>query len=458
MFYANPVIDTDSYKFSHYLQYPEGMEYNYSYFESRGGDYNHTVFFGLQYLLHELAKPITKEMVDEAEALANAHGFADFNREGWDIIVNEYNGKLPIRIKAVPEGSVVPYRNVLTTVENTDPRLGWLTSYVETKLARLWYPCTVATRSWTCRRIIEGFLNKTSDNPEAEIPFKLHDFGSRGVSSLETAAIGGAAHLVNFLGTDTVVALQFLQKYYGAEMPGFSIPAAEHSTMSPYGRDGEADAYRNMLEKFGDGNLVAVVSDTWDIYNAAENIWGEQLKSEVEAANALVVIRPDSGDPVEVVTKLIQILDEKFGSATNTKGYKVLNNVRIIQGDGMDQDQIRVVYWHITNMGYAADNLAVGMGAGLLQKLNRDTCKFAYKTSWMQINGKSVDVYKDPVTDKGKKSKKGRLSLISRNGHYETVPEQDYGDELEVVFENGEIKKTQTLEEIRERAANVRWI
>lgn len=454
MFDINPILDTDSYKLSHWLQYPPGMTRNYSYFESRGGEYTHTVFFGLQYLLHQLTTRITKEMVDEAEVIAHDHGFKDFNRAGWDIIVNEYGGKLPIKIKAVPEGTVVPTRNVLTTVENTDPRLGWLTSYVETKLSRLWYPCTVATRSWACKRIIYGFLLKTSDDPDGQIPFKLHDFGSRGSTSLESAAIGGAAHLVNFMGSDTLPPIPFLRKYYNQiEMPCFSIPAAEHSTITAWGKNNEVGGFRNMIKQFGPGAYVAVVSDSYDIYNACEHLWGEQLKAEVEAMNAILVVRPDSGDPVEVVGKVVNILADKFGYAINSKGYKVLNKVRVIQGDGMNQEQIRKVYRNLYEQGFAADNLAVGMGAGLLQNLNRDTCKFAYKTSWMKINDESVDIYKDPVTDKGKRSKRGRLSLVDNMGVLTTVPETAFGDVLETVFENGEIVKTYTFDEVRRAAA-----
>lgn len=454
MFTTSIIQNVDSYKASHWKQYPENTTFNYAYFEARrGGEHKNIVFFGLQYILKEyLTRRITKEEVEEAAKFFEAHG-EPFNYDGWMKIVNDHDGKLPVRIRAVPEGTVVPEDNVLFTVENTDPELAWLTSYLETMLARVWYPCTVATRSWACRRVIMEYLKKTSDNPEQEIGFKLHDFGSRGVSSEEQAAIGGAAHLVNFLGTDTVSGVVLLQRYYNAEMAGFSIPAAEHSTMSPYGREGEVDAFRNMIKQYGHLQLVAVVSDTWDIYNACENLWGKALKQEVEDMEAMLVVRPDSGDPVEVVENVVKILAEKFGTSQNAKGYKVLNNVRVIQGDGMDPDQIRRVYRKLYEEGFAADNLAVGMGAGLLQKLNRDTCRFAYKTSYMVIDGKGVEVYKEPATDKSKKSKRGMLSLIEKNGYLMTVPKQDFGDLLEVVFENGELIKEHTLDEIRERAS-----
>lgn len=450
MFETSLLLDVDSYKFSHAFQYPPNTTKNYAYLEARkGSQYGNIVFFGLQYYLMEyLSKPFRLSEILEAENIAKEHG-VPFNKEGWRYIFEKHGGYLPLSIKAVPEGTVVPANNILMSVENTDPKCAWLTSYVETMLSRLWYPCTVATRSWNCRNIIKGFLDKTSDNPEAEIGFKLHDFGSRGVSSRETAAIGSAAHLVNFMGTDTVAGLMFLRKYYGAKMPGFSIPAAEHSTITAWGKDGEVEAYRNMIKQFGDGALVAVVSDSYDIYHAVEKLWGETLRQEVLDMNATLVIRPDSGDPVKVVGDIAAILAEKFGYEYNSKGYKVLNKVRIIQGDGMSEEMIRHVYQKLYDAGFAADNLAVGMGGGLVQKLDRDTCRFAYKTSYMEIAGKGVDIYKQPKTDSSKNSKRGKLSLVQTNGTYQTVPFRSYGDILEEVFRNGEVLKETTLDEIR---------
>jgi len=452
MFTTSLILDTDSYKASHWKQYPPGLTHNYSYFESRGGDYDNVVFFGLQYYLKEyLTRPITKDDVEQAAALFASHG-EPFNKDGWMKVVEKHKGFLPIKIKAVPEGTIVPTGNILMSVESTDPELAWVSSYIETLLSRVWYPSTVATRSWACKQIIKRYLDKNSDDPEGQIKFKLHDFGSRGSTSAESAAIGGAAHLVNFLGTDTVVALSFLQKYYGAKMAGFSIPAAEHSTITAWGKEGEVKAYENMIKQYGDGGMFACVSDSYNIYNACRDIWGEKLRRQVQEMNATLVVRPDSGDPVSVVCSVIDILAEKFGTSLNYKGYKVLKNVRIIQGDGMNQDQIQQVYHAIDQKGYSADNLAVGMGGGLLQSLNRDTCKFAYKTSYMEIDGRGVDIYKDPITDKGKQSKRGRLSLIDNLGKLQTVPQTAYGDLLETVWENGKLVRDENLEDIRARA------
>lgn len=452
----NLILDTDSYKTSHYLQYPPGTEQQFSYFESRGGQYPETVFFGLQYIIKKyLSQPILEEHVQEAWELMKAHG-VPFNLEGWMHIVNDHKGKLPLRIKAVPEGSVVPTHNVLMTVENTCPKCFWLTSYIETVLVRLWYPITVATRSFFAKKKILDVLNQTSDDPRGQIAFKLHDFGSRGVSSSESAAIGGAAHLINFMGTDTVVATKMLRDYYGIPMAGFSIPAAEHSTITAWGKEGEVDAYRNMLTQFAKpGSLVAVVSDSYDIWNAAEKLWGEQLRQQVIDSGATVVIRPDSGNPPDVVLKLLTILESKFGSKLNKAGYKVLNNVRVIQGDGVNDDSILEVLAKAARVGqFSADNIAFGMGGGLLQQLNRDTQKFAYKCSAIRI-GKDDwrNVSKNPVTDPIKKSKAGRLDLLYQDGKYKTILESEggWGSVLRTVYFEGELMIDEKFDDIRAR-------
>lgn len=448
----NLILDTDSYKYSHWLQYPPNTSYMFSYLESRGGKYSQTVFFGLQYLLTQyLSNPITMEMVEEANKFAELHG-EPFNYEGWKYIATDLKGKLPIRIRAVPEGTVVPTSNILMSVESTDPKCFWVVSFFETLLMRVWYPITVATQSFHIKKLIKSYLEKSSDVPDQEINFKLHDFGSRGVSSQESAGIGGAAHLVNFLGSDTVVGVYFANKFYHHEMAGFSIPAAEHSTMTMWGKENEADAYRNMLKSYGKpGALVAVVSDSYDLYNAVENIWGGTLKQEVINSGATIIVRPDSGNPAEVVLKTLQLLEKKFGSTYNTKTYRVLNNVRVIQGDGINEESIREILKTITASGYSATNVAFGMGGALLQQVNRDTQKFAFKCSAARINGKLVEVFKDPVTDHGKRSKKGPLDLVLRNDKFETVPGIDnFGTQLKVVYENGKIVKETTLNKVRE--------
>ncbi|MBO0612165.1 nicotinate phosphoribosyltransferase [Thiothrix fructosivorans] len=456
--FTNLILNTDSYKASHFLQYPAGTQVVSSYIESRGGQFPQTLFFGLQAFIKEyLLKPVTTADIDEAEALFAAHG-VPFFRQGWEQIVQQYGGFLPIEIQALPEGMVAPTGNALVQIRNTDPQAFWLTSYLETALLRaVWYPTTVATLSWQVKQSIRQSLENTCDNPVAELPFKLHDFGARGVSSHESAALGGMAHLVNFMGGDTVVALLAARKYYGADMAGFSIPAAEHSTITAWGRAGEADAYANMLQQFGQaGKLLAVVSDSYDIYHAVSEIWGRQLRAQVENSGATVVIRPDSGVPEDIVPEVLERLYAAFGGHVNSKGYKVLSDcVRVIQGDGVDVDSIGVILQRIQQAGFSTENVAFGMGGGLLQKVNRDTLRFAMKASAMQINGAWRDVYKQPVTDSGKHSKRGRLAVIRDAGVLKTIREDALSWEsnlLRPVFRNGELLVDDGFDVIRTRS------
>ncbi len=451
----NIILNSDSYKYSQWNQYPPGTEYVYSYIESRGGLYDENVFFGLQAFIKEyLLEPITLEMIDEAEAIITAHG-EPFYRQGWEEILEHHNGYLPIEIKAVPEGTVINTSNVLVTVVNTDPRAYWLTSFLETSLLRaVWYPTTVATNSREIKKVIKQYLEETGD--VAGLSFKLHDFGARGVSSLESAGIGGCAHLVNFMGTDTVEALLFARRYYGADMAGFSIPAMEHSTVTSWGREHEVDSYRNMVKKnLKPGGLAAAVSDSYDIYEACK-LWGTELKQDVIDSGGILVVRPDSGEPWEVVLKCIQILEEHFGAKLNDKGYLVLNNVRVIQGDGINILSIKQILEALKNNGYSADNVAFGQGGALLQIVNRDDQRFAMKCSAICVNGEWREVFKDPVTDSGKRSKKGRLYLYkSPNAGWITsnIVSEGLDDQLQLVYKDGMIRRMQSLDEIRELAA-----
>ncbi|AKM38741.1 nicotinate phosphoribosyltransferase [Burkholderia contaminans] len=460
---ANPILNTDSYKASHFLQYPPDASAMFSYVESRGGRYDRTVFFGLQMLLKEyLCKPITHAMIDEARDFFTVHG-EPFNEAGWRYVVERYDGYLPVKIRAVPEGSVVPVHNVLMTVECDDPQVFWLASYLETMLLRVWYPVTVATRSWHLRQTIRRFLEKTDDDL-AQLPFKLHDFGARGVSSAESAAIGGAAHLVNFMGSDTVLGVLAANRFYREPMAAYSVPAAEHSTITSWGREHEADAYRNMIRRFGlPGAIVSVVSDSYDLF-AALDLWGGELRQAVLDSGATLVVRPDSGDPVAIVLQTVRALDASFGSTVNGKGRRVLNRVRVIQGDGVDELSIEAILSALDDAGYAAGNVVFGMGGGLLQQVNRDTQRFAMKCSAIRRGGVWHDVCKDPVTDQGKRSKKGWLTLLRhfRTGEYRTTTlpaawddrmlEGEWEDALETVFDTGRLLVDTSFAQVRARA------
>jgi nicotinamide phosphoribosyltransferase len=459
------VTRTDSYKFSQFLQYPKGTTHVSSYIESRGGE-DESVFFGLQAFIKEyLMTPVTMNDVKRAEKIVAAHGLP-FNRKGWEIIVNEYGGKLPLEIQAVPEGTVMETHNVQVQVVNTDPRLAWLTSYIETALLRaIWYPSTVATKSRKMKVLIAKALQETSDVPVMDqLMFKLHDFGARGASSAETAVLGGMGHLINFMGTDTFEALEGVMQFYNTdEIVGFSIPASEHSTITSWGRENEVKAYENMIDQFaGEGKIYACVSDSFDIYAATRDLWGDALKEKILASGGTLVIRPDSGNPETVPVEIVEILAEKFGFTVNSKGYKVLPpSVRVIQGDGINEHSLPKILENLKAAGFSADNIAFGMGGGLLQAWNRDTLKYAMKASALRIdNGPWIGFSKDPITDKGKRSKEGRLGLvldggIGSSGHH-TLPEEIANKKdnlLRTVFKNGELLVEDTFAEIRNRAA-----
>lgn len=458
---TNLILATDSYKHSHFLQYPPETRAISAYIEARPNDFaGEVLFMGLQpFLIDYLARPITQADIDEAEAICTAHG-VPLNRDGWQIILDDHGGFLPLEIRALPEGMIVPTGVPLVQVETTDPRLPWLATFIETALLRaVWYPTTVATLSRQCRLIIRAGLEQTSEDVEGQLPFKLHDFGARGVSSGESAGLGGMAHLVNFMGTDTMEGLIAARHYYGAEMPGFSIPAAEHSTMTSWGREREEAAYANMLDAFdGEGRLVAVVSDSYDLDVALTGIWGGTLRDKVLARKGTLVVRPDSGDPVETPVRAVKALWEAFGGTVNAKGYRVLDpHVRVIQGDGMTPATIAQLIDRLIAEGFAIDNLAFGMGGGLLQQVNRDTLRFAMKANAMRDTaGVWHDVAKAPATDPGKASKAGRLAVVRESGRLlakrmDAVAEAD--DLLRPVWRNGTMLVRHTFDEVRARAA-----
>jgi len=468
----NILMLSDSYKITHHLQYPAGTETIYSYFESRGGAHEELVFFGLQYFMRKyLAGPVvTMAKIAAAETYFRVHfshpvyGYNEslFNRKGWEYIVQKHGGRLPISIKAVPEGTVVPYKNVLFTLENTDPQCFWLSNFLETLLVQVWYATTVCTQSREQKKIIMQGLRDTGCGDVIDKGghlFKLHDFGFRGVSSVESAAIGSCGHLVNFLGSDTLVGLMLAKEHYSEPDAGYSVPASEHSTMTSWGRAGEVDAYRNMLEKYPTG-VVAIVSDSYDVFNACENLFGTELKDMIEKRNGQLVVRPDSGELPGIVLDVLEKLASKFTCTTTSTGHKLLPDcVRVLQGDGINIDSLAMIIKAMKDAGWAADNLAFGSGGALLQKLHRDTQKFAFKCSYALVSGVGRDVVKDPITDPGKRSKMGRLTLErGADGKITTITEgkgDPAKDMLVEVFKNGEVLVQVTLAQVRERAAVV---
>jgi nicotinamide phosphoribosyltransferase len=460
---TNLILSADSYKASHFLQYPQGTEVVNAYIEARGGAFPVALFFGLQAFVKQyLLQRVTAADIEEAAEVLAAHG-EPFNRAGWQHIVDVHGGYLPLEIEALPEGSVTPLRNAVVQLRNTDPDCGWLTSYVETALLRaVWYPSTVATLSWHAKQIIRRYLEATGSAVGLE--YRLHDFGARGASSDESAALGGLAHLVNFRGTDTLAAVIAGRRWYNTPMAGTSIPAAEHSTITAWGRAMELDAYENMLDQFArPGSVLACVSDSYDLW-AAIDLWGQKLKSKLEASGATLVVRPDSGNPLEVVPAALERLMTHFGYRTNELGYRVLpDHVRLIQGDGVDLASIEAILDACRARALSAANLSFGMGGALLQRVHRDTMQWAMKISAAQVAGQWREVYKSPVTDPGKRSKRGRLAVVPDLAcMVTTVSVEDLRGRqnlLRPVFRNGELLIEENMATVRTRAdAGLAWV
>lgn len=454
---------SDSYKFQHWNMIPKNTNKVYSYFESRAGaEYDSTVFFGLQYLLKEYftGSVVTRAKIDLAQKRVNAHlnNQNAFNIAGWKYILEKFGGKLPLRIKAVPEGTPVPTGNVLMTVENTGGvPTAFLSNYVEPLMTHVWAPSTVATASYHAKQMMKEFLIDTSDNLEALL-YMLHDFGFRGVSSFQSAYIEGAGHLINFMGTDTFPAVECAMDYYNApEVVAHSVPATEHSVMTARGRAGEMRILGDLLDEYPTG-ILSVVIDSYDyiafIKNAVVN-----YKDKILARDGKLVFRPDSGQPTKVTMEVLNCLADNFGYTINSKGYRVLNSkVGALWGDGIDINGIKEILTAMKSNGYSAENIVFGMGGGLLQKINRDTQRFAFKSSYQERDGVGYDIFKDPI-DSSKRSKRGMLMLVKGDdGKLKTIRQDSDAategfDLLEDTLVDGRLYRDMTFDEVRRNAA-----
>ena len=455
-FHHNIIIDVDNYKHCHYSLYPPGTEYVSSYIESRGGILPSTMFVGLQaYIREYLMRPITLEDIDEAEFVEREQGM-HFNRDNWLGILNDHGGFLPVEIEAVPEGTVLPPKNVLVQLINTDPKYFWATSFFETSLLRaVWYPTTIGSISWLCKQVIKDSLEQTSDNPGV-IRHMLHDYGARGVSSQQSAALGGLAHLVNFAQSDTLPGIIAAKRYYNAGHVSNSGPNSEHAGFCAWGRENEAAALSNMLDMYAENGVALLLTDTYDHENCVKNIVGRELKEKIRNFPGLVGIRPDSGDVVQVTSDTTEWLMDAFGYEVNSKGYKVLPPyLRVVQGDGVNFPVLPKIFIELERRGFSAENAVYGMGGGLLQHFHRDTMNFGQKASAVRVNGEWRDIYKSPTGSDFKVSKKGRLALKYENGTYTTVPRDSIPSEENVlipVFRNGKLLKKWDFTELIERS------
>ena len=475
----NRVCLADSYKYSHTSQYPQNMVAMYDYMESRGGVYPATKFFGLQYYLKKyFSTPIEVTEVLEAADYAKKHG-VPFDIEGWKHIVYNLNGNLPIKIKAVPEGSLIPTGNVLMTIESTDPKVPWIAGWMETILMKIWYPTTIATKSHYVKEMLLKY------GSEDWSKFAYHSFGDRGSSSVEAAAIGGVAHLsAGFMGTDNFNCLRYANNYYNEEIAAYSVFATEHSTTTSRGKNGEEQFVIEMLENNPDAPIMSFVADSYDVFAFTEMCTAKNstIREIIESReHQVLVLRPDSGDPIAVINSMLEIMYNNGVFDTHIDGKLFSSNFRILWGDGITPEQIESILKHFTTSTedntslfekrvYAAENFIFGSGGDLMQNLTRDTQKFAIKCSSITteyedcnfaIQTEQIDIFKDPITDPGKKSKKGKVTTYYSEekdifftdsvGINFGEKYSDAKDILELVYENGKLLKEYTLDEIRQR-------
>ncbi len=463
----NPFLCLDVYKMAHMGLYRPGTTKVYSYLIARSDKkLPNVLWYGLQYYLEKYLtiKP-EKWMVDE---------FLEYHQEIVGGLPSEENikklyglvdlGYFPLEIKSLAEGTVIPTKNVLMTISNTHPDYCWVPGFFESLLLKVWNTSTVASYSLKYKELCKEFATKTCDD-ENHLPFQVHDFGYRGCSSEETAALSGSAHLINFMGTDTIPAIRLLKHYYDAKAPvGLSVPASEHSCMCSFGKQNEIGAFKHMLKVHPKG-IVSIVSDTYDFYNVLTN-FTDILREDILNRYGKVVFRPDSGNPEYIICGdpnaakdsnegrgALNILWEKFGGTLNSKGYKVLNpKVGLIYGDSFKN-----VLSNMLEQGFASSNLVIGVGGLLLQQHNRDDQGYAIKATYAEINGVPEDLIKDPVTDPGKKSHTGLLCLTKDvNGNWLTLdkctPAEENNGLLKQVFLNGQITRKFTFAEVKENS------
>ncbi|KAJ3322131.1 hypothetical protein HDV06_003582 [Boothiomyces sp. JEL0866] len=455
---------TDSYKTTHFYLYPDAKKMvAYGEFRKPYEKDNHDqrlVFYGIRYIIENyIAKKYTAEDVEQAASFFEHHNAGatkfPFPKDLFLKFVKENDGYFPVKIQALPEGSVI-YPHVPVYQITTEGEYARLVTYLETLLTMVWYPSTVATLSRRCKTIIEDVYADTVDESGYwTLGSRLHDFGFRGCTSVEQSIIGGTAHLLNFEGTDTLSACWYAQyKLNNGKPVGYSIPATEHSIMTAHVN--EKVAMTKLLEEFGSG-VCACVMDSYDYTNALEAVLPSVASLKVNKGGFLV-LRPDSGDPVQVILQALCAADSIFGSDVNQKGYKVLRGVGVIQGDGINIHTLKDIAVAVKNAGYSAQNVAYGMGGGLLQKVNRDTMSFATKLcKIIYADGISRNVMKMPKDEPGKRSIPGETHVVREDNQlpivYPVEAAPSLPNELVVVYDHGKISKWDDFDRIRERVS-----
>ena len=483
----SPILLKDGYKVGHKFQYPEGTSLVYSNLtprKSRNPEIKEIVFFGLQYFIKEyLIQQFEEGFFNrpKEEALsAYARRMDNYLGKGavtYDHIAALHDlGYLPLEIKALPEGSLVPLRIPVFTIKNTLPQFFWLTNMLETLMSAVtWKPCTSATTAFQYLKTFLRYAAETVGEDQSFVPWQGHDFSFRGMSGVEDAVMSGAGHLLSFAGTDTIPAIDFLEEYYQAdcerELIGGSVPATEHSVMCMGTQDDEIGTFERLITQVYPAGVVSIVSDTWDFWQVITDML-PRLKDKILAREGKVVIRPDSGDPVKIIVGdedaipgspeykgAIVSMWEIFGGTITDKGYKLLDShIGLIYGDSITVERQHAILEGLKKKGFASYNVVLGIGSYTYEYVTRDTFGFAMKATYGEVNGEGRAIFKDPKTDDGtKKSAKG-LMQIYRNEDTgvlelkdECTWEEEAKGELKTVFKDGKLTKEYSLDEIRNR-------
>jgi nicotinamide phosphoribosyltransferase len=456
----NSLIDEDSYKVPQWMFYRPGLRRVYSFLESRGGEHSELMLAGLQPLLYKLGQPVQDWEIEEAgEFFAKHFGFTSyFNRQMWDEIVNKHDRKLPLEIRAVPEGLMLPKKTPLVTVENTSDACASLVGFKETMLMRdVWPASSIATRIFRMKQRVKPFYDETSDNGIS--PFAVLDFMSRGVFGYDHSCLAGAVFTFFFGGSDNMPGIRYANYYYGSDMAAHSVAATEHSIASGFGYGNDDDYIDYCLDRAEPGSILSLVGDTWNIFEFTKKLCREDRKAKIINKNLSLVDRPDSGGREEVLPDVLKTLAQGFGTTRNSKGFDVINfNVKALWADGMNERTVIEPFVEAKKLGISADSVITGSGGGIgAADLDRDTDKWAFKASeYLMEDGSRIPVFKDPVTDPGKTSKKGRFGVLRDDaGVFHTISREndveDRADLLEPRFRNGDVLAPVTLAQIRER-------
>jgi nicotinamide phosphoribosyltransferase len=479
----NPLLLTDGYKVDHRRQYPTGTTLVYSNWtprKSRIDGIDEVVFFGLQYFIKKyiledfetyfFKQPKEKVMAEYSRRINNYLGE---NQVGTKHLEDLHDlGYIPMVIKALPEGASVPVRVPMFTMYNTLPEFFWLTNYFETLLsAVIWMPCTSATIAKEYRKVLDKYAHETSSIPEF-VDWQGHDFSMRGMAGIEAATCSASGHLLSFTGTDTIPAIDFLEKYYNAnadlELIGGSVSATEHSVMCMGTTEGELETFERLICEVYPKGIVSIVSDTWDLWKVLTE-YLPKLKQKIVNREGKVVIRPDSGDPVDIICGnqngkneqeikgVIELLWDTFGGKTNSKGYKeLIPQIGAIYGDSITISRATQICERLKDKGFASTNVVLGIGSYTYQYNTRDTFGFAMKATYGEVNGEGREIFKDPITDDGtKKSAKGLMKIELENGLYKLIDqvnwETEKEGELKEVFRDGKLLIDHSLSEIRRK-------